>query len=40
VVMLSGVLPSNDAVAHVKDIAGKIEGVKSVETSQLKSSAG
>ena len=40
VVMLSGVLPSNDAVAHVKDIAGKIEGVKSVETSQLKASAG
>jgi hyperosmotically inducible periplasmic protein len=40
VVMLSGVLPNNDAVAHVKDLAGKVEGVKSVKASQLKSSGG
>jgi hyperosmotically inducible protein len=40
VVMLSGVLPNDDAVAHVKDLAQKVEGVKSVKTSQLKSSAG
>ena len=40
VVMLSGVLPNPDAVAHVKDLAGKVEGVKSVKASQLKSWAG
>jgi len=40
VVMLSGVLPNDDAVAHVKDLAGKVDGVKSVKASQLKSSAG
>jgi hyperosmotically inducible periplasmic protein len=40
VVMLSGVLPNDDAVAHVKDLAEKVEGVKSVKISQLKSSAG
>jgi hyperosmotically inducible periplasmic protein len=40
VVMLSGVLPNDDAVAHVKDLAEKVEGVKSVRASQLKSSAG
>ena len=40
VVVLSGVLPNGDAVAHVKDLAEKVEGVKSVKTSQLKSSAG
>jgi hyperosmotically inducible protein len=40
VVMLSGVLPNDDAVAHVKDLAEKVEGVKSVKTSQLKSAAG
>jgi hyperosmotically inducible protein len=40
VVMLSGVLPNDDAVAHVKDLAEKVEGVKSVKASQLKSSAG
>lgn len=40
VVVLSGVLPNDDAVAHVKDLAEKVEGVKSVKTSQLKSSAG
>lgn len=39
VVMLSGVLPNDDAVAHVKDLAAKVEGVKSVKASQLKSSA-
>jgi hyperosmotically inducible periplasmic protein len=37
VVMLRGVLPNSDAVAHVKDIAGRIEHVKSVDTSELKS---
>ncbi len=40
VVMLSGVLPNDDAVAHVKDLAQKVEGVKSVEASQLTSSQG
>jgi hyperosmotically inducible protein len=40
VVMLSGVLPNDDAVAHVKDLAEKVEGVKSVRASQLKSAAG
>ena len=40
VVMLSGVLPNDDAVAHVKDLAEKVEGVKSVKASQLKSAAG
>jgi hyperosmotically inducible periplasmic protein len=40
VVKLSGVLPNADAVAHVKDIAEKVEGVKSVQASHLKSSAG
>jgi hyperosmotically inducible periplasmic protein len=40
VVMLSGVLPNDDAVAHVKDIAQNVEGVKSVKASQLKSAAG
>jgi len=38
VVMLRGTLPNPDAVAHVKDIAGKIEHVKSVDTTELKSS--
>jgi len=40
VVMLSGVLPNDDAVTHVKDLAGKVEGVKSVRASRLKSAAG
>jgi hyperosmotically inducible protein len=40
VVMLHGTLPNDDAVAHVKDLAEKVEGVKSVDTTQLKSSAG
>ena len=40
VVMLSGVLPNDDAVAHVKDLAAKVEGVKSVRASHLMSGAG
>jgi hyperosmotically inducible protein len=40
VVMLSGVLPNDEAVAHVKDLAEKVEGVKSVRASQLKSASG
>lgn len=36
VVMLRGMLPNSDAVAHVKDVAGKVEHVKSVDTSELK----
>jgi hyperosmotically inducible protein len=39
VVMLHGTLPSSDAVAHVKDVAGKVEHVKSVDTSELKVAA-
>jgi hyperosmotically inducible protein len=38
VVMLHGTLPNEDAIAHVKDIAQKVEHVKSVDTSELKSS--
>jgi len=38
VVMLRGTLPNSDAVDHVKDIAQKVEHVKSVDTSELKSS--
>jgi len=38
VVMLRGMLPTSDAVAHVKDIAASVEHVKSVDTSELKSS--
>jgi hyperosmotically inducible protein len=40
VVRLRGVLPNDDAVAHVKDLAEKVKGVKSVNTSQLKASSG
>ena len=40
VVMLHGTLPNDDAVAHVKDLAEKVQGVKSVDTTQLKSTAG
>ena len=40
VVMLHGTLPNEDAVAHVKDLAEKVEGVKSVDTTRLKSAAG
>jgi hyperosmotically inducible periplasmic protein len=39
VVMLHGTLPNDDAVAHVKDLAEKVQGVKSVDTTQLKSTA-
>ncbi len=37
VVVLTGTLPNDDAVAHVKDEAARIQGVKSVDTSGLKS---
>jgi hyperosmotically inducible protein len=40
VVTLTGALPNRDAVAHVKDLAEKVKGVKSVDTSELSSSAG
>jgi hyperosmotically inducible protein len=36
VVVLSGSLPNQDAIEHVKDIAAKVEGVKSVDISDLK----
>ncbi|HEX3096570.1 MAG TPA: BON domain-containing protein [Usitatibacter sp.] len=36
VVVLTGSLASQDAVEHVKDIARKVEGVKSVDVSGLK----
>jgi hyperosmotically inducible protein len=35
VVALNGALPSQDAIDHVKDIAQKVKGVKSVDTSAL-----
>jgi len=35
VVILKGVLANQDAIDHVKDIAGKVKGVKSVDTSGL-----
>ena len=35
VVVLSGTLTNSDAADHVKDIAAKVEGVKSVNTSGL-----
>ena len=35
VVVLSGKLPNKDAIAHAKDVAEKIDGVKSVDTSGL-----
>jgi hyperosmotically inducible protein len=35
VVALTGILPTKDAVSHAKDIAAKVEGVKSVDTSAL-----
>jgi hyperosmotically inducible protein len=37
VVMLRGTLPNHDAIDHVKDIAGRVEHVKSVDTSELRS---
>jgi hyperosmotically inducible protein len=36
VVMLRGTLPNKDAIDHVKDLAGKIEHVKSVDATELK----
>ncbi|HEX7606698.1 MAG TPA: BON domain-containing protein, partial [Usitatibacter sp.] len=35
VVVLKGKLANHDAIAHVKDIAAKVNGVKSVDTSAL-----
>jgi hyperosmotically inducible protein len=35
VVVLKGTLANRDAIDHVKDVAGKVEGVKSVDTSGL-----
>jgi len=35
VVVLKGALANQDAIDHVKDIAGKVKGVKSVDTSGL-----
>jgi hyperosmotically inducible protein len=40
VVELSGTLRNDDAIAHVKDLAEKVEGVKSVDTSGLRATAG
>ncbi|HWW21694.1 MAG TPA: BON domain-containing protein [Steroidobacteraceae bacterium] len=36
VVMLRGTLPNKDAIDHVKDIAQKIDHVKSVDTTELR----
>ena len=35
IVVLTGRLASQDAIDHVKDVAGKVPGVKSVDTSAL-----
>lgn len=35
VVVLKGALANEDAIDHVKDIAGKVKGVKSVDTTGL-----
>lgn len=35
VVVLKGTLANEDAIDHVKDVAAKVEGVKSVDTSAL-----
>lgn len=35
VVVLKGALANRDAIDHVKDVAGKVKGVKSVDTSGL-----
>lgn len=35
VVQLIGILPTRDAIAHAKDLAAQVEGVKSVDTSAL-----
>jgi hyperosmotically inducible protein len=39
VVMLRGTLPNKDAIDHVKDIAGKVEHVKSVDTTELRTAS-
>jgi len=39
VVMLRGTLPNQDAVDHVKDLAEKVKHVKSVDTSELKTTS-
>jgi hyperosmotically inducible periplasmic protein len=36
VVVLKGTLPNEDAIDHVKDLAGKVYGVKSADVTQLK----
>lgn len=40
VVELSGTLRNEDAIAHVKDLAEKVDGVKSVDTSGLTAKEG
>lgn len=40
VVMLRGSVPDDQAVAHVRDIAQQVRGVKSVDVSELRASAG
>ena len=35
VVVLTSSLPSQEAIEHVKDVAGKVKDVKSVDTSAL-----
>jgi hyperosmotically inducible protein len=40
VVELSGTLRNEDAIAHVKDLAEKVDGVKSVDTSGLRAKEG
>ena len=40
VVMLSGTLATQEAIDHVKDLAGKVKDVKSVDASGLKVATG
>lgn len=40
VVLLQGSLPNDDAIAHVKDEAEKVDGVKSVDATGLKTPQG
>jgi hyperosmotically inducible protein len=40
VVMLSGALPDEDAIAHARDIAGQVQGVQRVDSSELHVAAG
>jgi hyperosmotically inducible protein len=39
VVMLRGTLPNKDAIDHVKDIAEKVDHVKSVDTTELRTAS-